>query len=248
MITLISHFYNEEYLLPFWIDYHKRIFKDAILIDYGSSDNSINIINKLAPNWKIIKSRNSFFQADLVDKEVMDIEQKIEGWKICLNTTEFLMSSKKLDSILNEKAECYAIKQYLVCDKSYKEPNNTKIFISNLNYGNLEFGYGYRYIHKLNNNYTYGVGRHEFFGVNYKRTSEIFIGHCRYYPWNNEQIKRKLSFKKMIPQSDINMNRGYQHLYTIDELINKEKEAKLNSYEITDENFLKCHEYAKDLF
>jgi hypothetical protein len=33
MITLLSHFYNEEYLLPFWIEHHKKQFDYAILID-----------------------------------------------------------------------------------------------------------------------------------------------------------------------------------------------------------------------
>ena len=57
-LTVISHIYNEEYLLPFWLQYHSKIFNDGIIIDYYSTDNSINIINKICPNWKIIKTKN----------------------------------------------------------------------------------------------------------------------------------------------------------------------------------------------
>lgn len=248
MITLISHFYNEEYMLPFWIKYHRNLFDNAILIDYGSTDNSLSIINDMAPNWKVIKTKNLNFQADLVDNEVMEIEKLVPDWKICLNTTEFILPNANLDIILKSSSlDCFSIKQYLVCDKNYQNPKNVKSFIENLNYGNLEAGYGYRFIHRLNSGYKYGVGRHEFFGSYYELNKNIYIGHCRFYPWNETQIKRKLSFKHKIPQYDININRGYQHLYSREQLIEKEKEAKLKSGQINEYNFNKCYTYARSI-
>ena len=95
-LTIISHFFNEEYLLPFWLEYHSTIFENGVMIDYCSTDNSTKIINKICPNWKIIKTKNiksngsPNFEAKLVDDEVKEIEKTIEGYKICLNTTEFL--------------------------------------------------------------------------------------------------------------------------------------------------------------
>ena len=35
---LIAHFYNEEYLLPFWIRHHFNLFDDVVLINNNSSD------------------------------------------------------------------------------------------------------------------------------------------------------------------------------------------------------------------
>ena len=46
-LTIISHFYNEEYLLPFWLNHHKKYFTNAIMIDYDSTDNSVDIIKKI---------------------------------------------------------------------------------------------------------------------------------------------------------------------------------------------------------
>lgn len=89
---LISHFWNEEYLLPHWIQHHKGMFDHVVMIDYASTDRSVEIIKTLAPEWEIRPSRNQFFDAPLVDQEVMDIELEFDGyWKLALNTTEFLL-------------------------------------------------------------------------------------------------------------------------------------------------------------
>lgn len=93
--TLISHFYNEAYLLPWWLKHHKEYFDHGIMIDYHSTDNSRKIIERICPNWEIITTRNKKFEAVSVDAEVMDIESSVESWKITLNTTEFLVSTKK---------------------------------------------------------------------------------------------------------------------------------------------------------
>jgi hypothetical protein len=61
------------------------------MIDYHSTDRSVDIIRKICPTWDIIPSRNQDFQADNIDIEVNDIERNVEGWKICLNVTEQLI-------------------------------------------------------------------------------------------------------------------------------------------------------------
>lgn len=93
--TLISHFYNEEMLLPYWIKHHKQIFDHAILINHGSTDRSFDIIKEMAPEWDVIDSSLKEFDALLTDFEVEKVEEKIRGWKVCLNTTEFLVGSLK---------------------------------------------------------------------------------------------------------------------------------------------------------
>lgn len=89
--TIISHFYNEEYMLPWFLKHHREIFDHGVMIDYHSTDRSVDIIRELCPTWDIITSRNPDFQADNIDTEVNDIEAGIDGWKICLNVTEQLI-------------------------------------------------------------------------------------------------------------------------------------------------------------
>ena len=77
--TLLAHLYNEEYLLPFWLEHHRDIFDKFILIDYNSTDNSLIIIKEFLKNkdFKILQSRNQYFDAGDVDEEVTDIEKEI---------------------------------------------------------------------------------------------------------------------------------------------------------------------------
>ena len=42
--TVLCHFYNEEWILPFWLKHHREIFDHGIMIDYNSTDRSVEII------------------------------------------------------------------------------------------------------------------------------------------------------------------------------------------------------------
>lgn len=89
--TVVSHFYNEEHLLPWWLRQHKQIFDHGIMIDYASNDRSVEIIREICPTWEIRPSGNTnFSDSTAIDNEVMDIERGLDGWRMCLNTTEFL--------------------------------------------------------------------------------------------------------------------------------------------------------------
>ena len=53
-------------LLPYWIRHHASMFDMAILIDYNSTDQSLEIIRREAPKtWKVVSSRNANFDADV---------------------------------------------------------------------------------------------------------------------------------------------------------------------------------------
>lgn len=90
-ITVICHFRNEENYLQFWLKHHVKHFDHGIMIDYKSSDRSVEIIRALAPTWEIRPTRNELFSSEAIDQEVMDIEKEITEWKMCLNVTEFLI-------------------------------------------------------------------------------------------------------------------------------------------------------------
>lgn len=217
-ITLISHFYNEEYLLPWWLKHHSKIFDNAILIDYHSTDRSVEIIKNLCPNWAIIKSRNENFEARLVDNEVMDIEKSIEGYKIVLNTTEFLVPIDKnslLSNSLEESESCYSIPTAIIVDH---DPNDSVSYEDNLiekkNFGLFDFSFRQnRFIHNHSNG-NYVLGRH-FTNLPVSNNQIPFlIFWYGYAPWTEETIQRKLQIGNMVPDSDIKLGRGFQHRFT----------------------------------
>jgi hypothetical protein len=96
-LTVISHIRNEEALLVLWLRHHRTIFDHGIIIDYKSNDRSLAIVRELCPSWDIITTRNLWpdgrvrYNADLVDAEVKAIECTLDGFKMALNTTEFLV-------------------------------------------------------------------------------------------------------------------------------------------------------------
>lgn len=70
-VMLISHFYNEAALLPYFIRHHAHMFDHAVLIDYGSTDGSAEIVRREAPlSWRVVPSTEAQFGADALDQQV----------------------------------------------------------------------------------------------------------------------------------------------------------------------------------
>ena len=88
---LITHIFNEEFLLPYWLKHHVPMVDHGIVIDYKSTDNSLDIVRELAPDWEIRQSYNKWFVEPDIGEEVMRIERTIDDWKMVLNITEFLL-------------------------------------------------------------------------------------------------------------------------------------------------------------
>ncbi len=208
--TVLCHFYNEEYLLPFWLKHHRKMFQHGIMIDYHSTDNSREIIKKLCPTWEIITSRNEKFQAYSVDQEVMNIEEKISGYKIALNVTEFLIATKPFERIDDNK--CFCIESYIIIPEStHIEPKDEIEFISQIDKLAYQTERGYRALHSYPNG-NYSLGRHSSFHTT-EEIASLFIVWCGFYPWNEYTIKRKLQIKDKIPESDKIDGLGFQHLW-----------------------------------
>lgn len=91
--TIFTHFYNEEFLLPLWLTHHKKYFHYGVLIDYGSTDRSVEIIKDICPHWTIIKSENPKFDAIDCDREIMNYENQlpIGLFRIAITCTEFVV-------------------------------------------------------------------------------------------------------------------------------------------------------------
>jgi hypothetical protein len=100
MRTVICHFYNEEYLLPWWLAHHRVVFDHGIMINYGSTDESCRIIKEFCPRWEIRNTRNPYFDSAAIDREVEDYEKTCTSWRMALNVTEFLYGNfDQLDGV-----------------------------------------------------------------------------------------------------------------------------------------------------
>lgn len=216
MITLISHFYNEEFLLPFWLKHHVKMFDHGVLIDYASTDRSIEIIKDLAPHWEIRPSRNREFHYLEVDCEVMDIEREFSGWKMALNTTEFLVHPN-LREYLEGKKLISGIRTtgIIMVDRIEDRnlPLTDELLVKQKHYGYVERDQTphvarSRLIHKCENG-MYSGGRHTSC-ITEDIADDLFL--CWFGWCPIDYVKsRKLQIKTKIPVEDFEKSAGIQH-------------------------------------
>ena len=226
--TLISHFYNEEMLLPYWVKHHQKIFDHAILINHRSTDRSFDIIKEMAPEWDVIDSSLKEFDALLTDFEVEKVEEKIRGWKVCLNTTEFLVGSLKeviskysslgIKSIYpramvmvdNEPGTQLDPKLSLLNQKPFGIPDNIlyNFLIRGMRLDQLTKGIckpSWRHVGRsrlihCNRIGGYTVGRHGWIHQAVP-IDELTICWFGFSPWNEDNIHRKLEIQKKLPKA-----------------------------------------------
>ena len=239
MRTVISHFFNEEYLLPWWLEHHVKLFDHGLLIDHGSTDSSADICRQIAPHWRLVKSRLTHFDAWLNDFEVMTQELNVDGWKIALTTTEFLVSNPGLDEIerflQSEKRSGIAASGMSMIDKQPTQSPNPDIPLvlqkpwavddNRFAYQWIRRVCGYpttphrnRFYHTLPNG-MYHVGRHASLHPDWRvRLPNLMVLHYSYAPWTERFIARKMQIASKIPESDKARGWGSQHLLTLSEL------------------------------
>lgn len=214
MKTIISHFYNEEYLLPWWLNHHKKCFDHGILINYFSDDNSINLIKEICPTWDVINTRNESFDANLVDKEVSDIEKTLDGWRIVLNTTEFLIGNfSKLEGVVSNTD--FFVPPFIMIDSKDTEfipPDPNQDLIRQRTHGvsyKINEYFNFKKARKLSNFFSdYPMGRH----FSHYNTEDFAILWYGFSPMNDELIKRKIQIQKNIPETNKRMGIGFHHL------------------------------------
>ncbi|UHA73381.1 glycosyltransferase family 2 protein [Paenibacillus sp. 481] len=227
MSTIISHFYNEQYLLPWWLKHHVPLFEHGILINRGSTDRSVEICKELAPHWEVRDSKVAEFDALLVDREVMEIEAECTGWKMVLNTTEFLCFRNtqpfftKLDELGSSMYHLRTI--FLVDDPhyGYTAPDPAVPLVKQRHHGFI-LPHAGRLIHRHTHG-SYTVGRHStnkpmvhfpFIDV----PDPAFIIKFYFSPWTEEMKLRKLQIGPTMSASSIRSRLGFQHLVTRAEL------------------------------
>lgn len=242
--TLLTNIYNEEYLLPFWLNHHKDMFDDIIIIDYGSTDRSLEICKEICPNCKIIKSRNKDFGAEGIDAEFTDLEKEIKGVKTVLNTTEFLFTKKPIKDIFKDLYEKEPNKKSFSLDCWIHTPYSTKEYnidnyndlMKNLLNDDIKY-HKDKWTRQLHNfehgNYT--IGRHSTRNIR-TETNDAFIIWFGFYPLNEKLLKRKLQVKNNIPESDRKKGYSYHHFWTEEYILNLNKEKSMSGKSLKELN------------
>lgn len=218
--TLLCHFYNEEWMLPWFLNHHKTIFDHGIMIDYHSTDRSRDIIKEICPTWDIVTSRNPNFQADTIDSEVEDIERGIEGWRICLNVTEQLIGDY---SILDDTPRQLLVPSVFFVDRdrhntvTYDKPLYEQKFDGFMFSDNPQnfFERRSRSLHNIPVHYPanstpecMAPGRH----WNTYNTDQLVTFYYGWCPFDQGQIARKVQIQTQIPLIDRQLNRGCHHI------------------------------------
>lgn len=250
---MISHFYNEELLLPYWLEHHTKIFDHGIMIDYDSTDSSVEIIREMAPDWEIIVTNNrnalgkSVFDAIQCDLEVMHNEARLGNvWKVALNVTEFILSPNlKLfcNEFLNTNPSKLGFRMSgceMVENPETKGTLTDSPLIKQKVFGYFNKGGSRnRLVHHAQNG-RYLAGRHESlldwegFTV---RQDDIY---CLWYGFSPypEVKDRKLQIQNRVPPSDVERNFGLEHFITENGLDNRYEALANNSYDLrTDAHF-----------
>jgi len=209
--TILCHFYNEEWLLPWWLEHHKQIFDHGILFDYDSTDRSVEIIKEICPTWEIVRSRNKLFQPAPVDHEVMEFEKSITGWRVALNVTEFMIGNyDHLDDTTNSVQ--YFLSQYMITDM---ERRDEPYFLDPTKPIWEQRRYGYAPVNDFSRNQSHGsvpraprsihnhvikyasVGRH--YPGKEQSFNDLTIFYCGNASMEEGSIKRKMQIQEKCP-------------------------------------------------
>lgn len=231
-ITAIVHIYNEEYLLPFWIEHHRHIFSHVIFIDYHSTDKSLDIIRQQAPSWEIRTTTTSQWDAKSDDDEVVEIERTISGFKIALNITDFFLPGSSIEDLVNG-GDVQKLHVFTVCssNETDNEPSSIDELLQGVERAQPEIR-GFRFLHSREDG-NYYLGRHDTrHPATWSKASIVWFG---FYPWTEKMIQRKLQFAKKLSQCDINIGAGLQHLWSRTEMEERHHKyctemPKLNAY------------------
>jgi hypothetical protein len=239
MRTVICHFFNEAYLLPWWLKHHLALFDFGVMINHGSTDDSPDIIRQMAPHWRLVNSRLTVFDVYLTDLEVMSYEQDLPGWKLALNVTEFVMPATPLDVIERELTRsgligCAASGMVVVDHQPEVQPKKNLSLPAQKHWGlddNIElnpqiresrglmcFPVRNRFFHRGEVG-MYRPGRHESFHPDSRlRIADLMVFYFGYAPWTEDFTRRKAQIAAKLKPEDIQRGWGVHHLKTIEDL------------------------------
>lgn len=207
--------------MPMWLEHHKTMFDHGIIIDYWSTDDSVEICKRICPTWEVRTTRNSHFGAIEIDQEFMEIESHIEGIKMHLNTTEFLFADKPLTDMFDNTPRSIAVRAFGAYSPVEENPANLGELLHCVMQDNVVYRFeedrGRRQMHTFPTG-RYGLGRHFTYNPCIE-TDNMAILWLGYYPWNQRLIDRKLQIKTHIPDSDVKKGYSYHHFYELPKML-----------------------------
>lgn len=221
MLTLISHIRNEALLLPHWIRHHLPMFDAATIIDYASTDESLDILRTLAPHWRIVRSQNVDFDANDCDFEVMQVEWYTPGWKLALNATEYLVSPNLRGLVAHAEASGF----HGLTGESFVLVDKERLGFAGLTPDRPvlhQFRWGVhedpavkatrrRLLHRWRTG-AYAVGRHTWMRGPTAHSTDLLYATTGYAPWDGQMIERKLGIGRQVSKHDVAKGLGFHHL------------------------------------
>jgi hypothetical protein len=203
------------------------------MINYASTDKSVEIIKNICPSWQIVDSINENFNAVAIDSEVEEYEKTITGWRICLNITEFLVGNYQslTPSLVPEQK---AISVCLMVEKPetmYQQTEIKDILKEKINGLSPEHctATGQRSIHNFS--LKYPLGRHF---RHPEPCQDFVILKYIYSPWNEQLIQRKLQIKHRIPQSEFEKGLGLHHAFCKERLEHELRRLQKDSQDLSE--------------
>jgi len=246
--TIITHFYNESYLLPWWLKHHVEWFDNGVLINHASTDDSLDICRSLAPHWTIADSQLTDFDAYMNDFEVMKHEERIPGFKIALTMTEFLVPGAPLAElerrIVEKQAQAAKLPAViLVDDDPSNVPSHGASLIRQKHHGYIESQHpelgpagttNYGRIYHRSAVGQYYPGRHHsyLYGAD-TLMEDIFIFKYTFSPWNPAMKQRKLQIGDRVSAADRQRSWGWQHQLTVEQLDELHAARKAIAFDLT---------------
>ncbi len=241
LTNLICHIKNEALLLPPWIRHHAPMFDTVTIIDYASTDESLDIVRELAPHWRIVRSQNENFDANDADFEVMQIEWHLHGWKLALNVTEYVCSPN-LRGVLQvaEDAGFHGLtgESFILADKErlgFAGLRADKPVLHQFHHGYWEDpavkGTRRRLMHRWKTG-SYAVGRHSWMRGPTALSPDLLFTTLMYAPWDMSMIQRKLNIGKEISPHDRAKGLGFHHLRDAEQLNQDFDQAVQNSMDL----------------
>jgi Glycosyl transferase family 2 len=236
-LTLISHFWNEAFLLPYWLRHHYPLFDHGVLLDYGSTDGSAELVKELAPGWEVRRSRNECFDARDVDAEVMDVEREFAGWKLVLNTTEFVLCHdlalfvRWMEKYRTDVQGIWGFDLVMVDPLAERDTAVTdRPLHFQKRWGYHPGGERSRILHRRPDG-QYNTGRHSSGVVDKKLDDGFFVLWFGWSPMRNV-TGRKLQIQERIPPRDRAARLGWHHIVTAAELESRYSQETARAYDL----------------
>ena len=248
-IGMVSHFYNEEMMMPYWVLHHAHMFDEVVVVDHHSTDKSAQIFREYAPSsWRLVNTTLEFFDAVGTDQEVAKYEHTfVSPWRVALTTTEFIIHPDLASDLINLERDVEAMRL-----PSLRITGNDSRpllrFESLIRQRSLiilrEWITQYsRFVHRLRHSPAapnpYSPGRHgmsqhrvKVDDTNVQECAHGWIAKFAYSPWP-ECLQRKLQIGKRIPKDHFERKMGTQHNTTAEKLAEERNASIAQSFELT---------------